>query len=707
MNYSILKPEKNTVWLGNGTGQKVSYLNIDDTITEESLKRDIKNGAVFLKDIPKLLKEKELPRYTVVHAQSEELGLMTISYLAALYNRRDNAAAKVKYSRDGSDDGSEILPQTGKEPVTPCYGEIKDNEDEAMEEEMFEAPDFSDFRDPTDSGSGVNPNNMFDSQNDTYWQEDPWRLPIIQYSAIVNYNSFASSLSQNNLMMNGMNSGPVVIPFWTHLTEEPLIIRKDSQTPGMYGFGYDPSFENMEADTTTEELEKTLGRFKGNRHVFILYVEKLTYAERMSFSDDDEENETRLMSPYAEKEISTMMLQYLAEVATAHLTDRELERFREKLLSDWAQKLDHPLETGFPTKKIVKRISSIYLMGGNVSALIEKVVRYVIKKNRLEGNLKEADFDSITRFANRELAANRTISKDPMKLMDRELVGMEEIKGDIMKMVNVQRYNQLRMKHKLPVSSYHNVHLLLGAPGTAKTTVAKLTGDIMAKEGLIGGSNFISVNGAELKGMFVGHTAPKVHALFEQYDIILIDEAYSIVSEDGHDDSFSNEALAQLMIELEDHATDKLVFFAGYGGKDVNDKNNKMKRFLDANPGLRSRINTTIYFKSYDPDMMTSIFSNLAKRNRFRVDASVMGEVKEHFARRQEDVNFGNGREARALLENSMANAANRIMGRDKRKVSKNSLQLIKKEDVREAIRSAEEGYNMQVGCRDKKLGFH
>lgn len=46
------------------------------------------------------------------------------------------------------------------------------------------------------------------------------------------------------------------------------------------------------------------------------------------------------------------------------------------------------------------------------------------------------------------------------------------------------------------------------------------------------------------------------------------------------------------------------MIFAGYGGTDVDEKNNKMKEFIDANPGIKSRINSTFYFPSYTaPEM--------------------------------------------------------------------------------------------------------
>ena len=291
--------------------------------------------------------------------------------------------------------------------------------------------------------------------------------------------------------------------------------------------------------------------------------------------------------------------------------------------------------------------------------------------------------------------------------MREELVGMEHVKEQITGIVEVMKYNKRRAAMGLGSGSYHNVHMLLGAPGTAKTTVAELLGNMMAEEHLLSSGKFISVNGAELKGMYVGHSAPKVKALFDEYNVILIDEAYAMASDNnGQIDSFSQEAIAQLIIELEKHGMDRLVMFAGYGGEKVSDKDNKMKEFLQSNPGIRSRINSTIYFDSYSPDEMVEIFKRHAKLNHYRLPRTADTYIRAFFEDRVKADDFGNGREARSLLENSIVEAAKRLASVKEELITEKMMKELKLVDIKKAIKTQEFSKKVQTGTTKAVIGF-
>lgn len=314
------------------------------------------------------------------------------------------------------------------------------------------------------------------------------------------------------------------------------------------------------------------------------------------------------------------------------------------------------------------------------------------------------DFKFIDHFL-REKSVGES-QKKGRQLLEEHLVGMEEVKQQVYDSVNVMKYHQIRKKMNISGSQYHNVHVMLGAPGTAKTTVAQYMGQMMFDEKLLPDSRFICINGAELKGMYVGHSAPKTKALFEKYDVIIIDEAYSIVDSVGVADSFGNEAIAQLIIELEKHSTDKLVIFAGYGGEDVEQKDNRMKDFLEANPGIKSRITSTFYFRSYNPEEMSLIFLRIAHNANYMVEDGVKDAVEKYFEGRVDDPDFGNGREARALLENTTLFAARRLMENGKRNFTEKEMKLLTLKDVELAIEKAGAGIANVNPAKKNRMGF-
>ncbi|MBQ8315690.1 MAG: hypothetical protein IJX95_08130, partial [Lachnospiraceae bacterium] len=160
------------------------------------------------------------------------------------------------------------------------------------------------------------------------------------------------------------------------------------------------------------------------------------------------------------------------------------------------------------------------------------------------------------------------------------------------------------------------------------------------------------------------------------------------------------------MIELEAHAMDKLVLFAGYGGTGVSEKDNKMKSFLDANPGLKSRINTTIFFDSYTPQEMVQIVHCQAKLQKYTLSGDADEMIREYFAKRVKTEDFGNGREARSLLENTVISAAARVMALPEKKRTKKVMQELTAEDVKEAIERLSAGNQMQRGRERKVCGF-
>ena len=528
------------------------------------------------------------------------------------------------------------------------------------------------------------------------WYENSFQIPIVSSYDLMrvnNTNNYQNPFSMGNFQMQGNSCAPIFRPYWLDCTENQICV----EIKGNEGF-YNPIWDDG------------LNVFKSNQRVYILVEQNEDSSGFGYFDDYEDENH---MDDTCEEDdwyddgsmdtIKYLTLNYAADELDIKLEKEHYKNYYRQVIKGFFDEYHIKVNKGFSYQKFVNII--IAMNDSNKCEMIDKIIKYAIKDMNKEEEkcLTNHHFDFIDKYVKSRVKNKNKVSS---QIISSELVGMEYVKEQIYDIVNMMKYNKIRKSMNLNGSVYHNVHAMLGAPGTAKTTMARLMGQMMVEEGLLKDNRFVCVNGAELKGKYVGHSAPKTKALFDNYDIIVIDEAYSLVDSQGETDSFSNEAIAQLIIELEEHSTEKLVIFAGYGGKNVTDRNNKMIHFFDSNPGIKSRITSFIYFDSYSPKEMADIFYNMAKTQNFKVDESARKIIQSYFEKRVNDENFGNGREARSLLETCILFAAKRLFHKTEHKYTKNQMQTITYNDVSKAITRKEQANIDSVVCEKGKIGF-
>jgi Holliday junction resolvasome RuvABC ATP-dependent DNA helicase subunit len=236
-----------------------------------------------------------------------------------------------------------------------------------------------------------------------------------------------------------------------------------------------------------------------------------------------------------------------------------------------------------------------------------------------------------------------------------KLTGLSAVKSEIHTLVNVARVRELRKREGLKVSpgSYHMV--FVGPPGTGKTTVARIVSQIFHSLGLLTKGHLVEVDRAELVAGYVGQTAIKTDACVKEAlgGVLFIDEAYSLAG--GSDQDFGDEAIETLLKLMEDHRDDLAVIAAGY--------RDRMEKFIDSNPGLRSRFTRFIDFPDYTPEELTTIFVRMAEDEGYTLSDGVVESVnammKEAYESRTDT--FGNGRFVRNLFEKSTTAQANRL----------------------------------------------
>jgi hypothetical protein len=235
------------------------------------------------------------------------------------------------------------------------------------------------------------------------------------------------------------------------------------------------------------------------------------------------------------------------------------------------------------------------------------------------------------------------------------LVGLAEVKSEVRKLVALARADARRRAAGMKVAAT-SLHLVFsGNPGTGKTTVARLVGEIYAALGLLAKGHVVEVDRAELVAGYVGQTAIKTDACVREAmdGILFIDEAYSLAVDSEKD--FGLEAIDTILKAMEDNRERLAVIVAGY--------TNEIEGFIEANPGLRSRFTRYIHFPDYGPAELQAIFLRLCEEHGFSLSAEVRAAADAALERLHaaKDKNFGNARAARTFFERTLEQQAMRL----------------------------------------------
>lgn len=255
------------------------------------------------------------------------------------------------------------------------------------------------------------------------------------------------------------------------------------------------------------------------------------------------------------------------------------------------------------------------------------------------------------------------------------MIGLDGVKREIRNLVNLLQVQKMREARglKYPVMSNHLV--FTGNPGTGKTTVARKIAKIYRCLGILEKGHLIETDRAGMVAGYMGQTAEKVNELVDKATGggLFIDEAYTLSNYKLEGD-FGQEAIDTLLKIMEDRRDNLVVIVAGY--------TEPMEKFLNSNPGLRSRFNKHILFEDYSVSQLNEIFHLMCNSQDYKIDEDAESELLLNIGQMVADSkeNFANAREIRNYFERVVSKQANRIMKQSDGDVD--YLITIKKEDL-------------------------
>jgi hypothetical protein len=259
---------------------------------------------------------------------------------------------------------------------------------------------------------------------------------------------------------------------------------------------------------------------------------------------------------------------------------------------------------------------------------------------------------------------------DPFRALD-NLIGLDGVKAQVRTTMDLVALSRAREQVGMPKLdlTYHLV--FTGNPGTGKTTVARLVGQIYKTLGVLEKGHLVEVDRGDLIGSYVGQTAPKVKDAFAKAlgGVLFIDEAYSLAGGGAKD--YGAEAIQAIVKLMEDNRDRVAVIAAGYAAE--------MQTFIDANPGLKSRFKTFIDFPDYSADEMLLILDGLMKSAGCRMSVGAETAAAALLKKVPRGPGFGNGRTVRNIFEACIARQAQRLVHAG---MAKTDLAVFEAEDI-------------------------
>lgn len=309
-------------------------------------------------------------------------------------------------------------------------------------------------------------------------------------------------------------------------------------------------------------------------------------------------------------------------------------------------------------------------------AIIPALIQRMVNGDDVQGDKEKATViigDDIPKIRHRD--AKKAIARLE------SLVGLENIKQSIMAHASLVSLNQRRMELGM-FNHLPPMHMVFtGNPGTGKTTVAELIGEIYYGMGVLSSGHLVEVDRSKLVGQYIGDTEKNTLNAIKSAagGVLFIDEAYNLFTNDPDRRDFGMRVIETLLTYLSMEKTNMIVILAGYTVE--------MEHLLQSNPGLKSRFSYIFHFNDYTPEQLMKIGQFVMKKEQYEITPEAEKKLTQYVinAYSNKDEHFGNGRFITRLLTTKIIpNVSDRLYRSSSENVSPKDLVTITEADIPE-----------------------